>query len=379
MSEGHDKKNVSLAYVPELDGLRGIAIIAVMLFHFKIPFIEGGFLGVDIFFVLSGFLITSLFIQEFDKLGRVNLRFFYMRRVLRLGPALICMLLVFCLVGFVVLSKEKAIENSIDALISLVYLSNWTRAFMLHPPDFLGHTWSLSIEEQYYILWPVVLLVLLRTMRDRKYIVLIAALVGLISWLLRFYLAMCGAPVERLYNGLDTRADALMVGCVLGILISSGLVNENRRKLLLKWLMVIAPCSMVGVFSFFIFARWQDQEMYLFGFLIIELLTAALILDILVNRRSIIAKILSARWLIWVGSISYGLYLWHYPIYRMLFAMKFDELTIVWVGMLMTFSIATCSYYFLERPMLKLKKYYGFAVSNKSTRLNEISRGDHKM
>ncbi len=356
-----------LAYVPELDGLRGIAILAVMFFHAEIQFFEGGFIGVDIFFVLSGFLITSLLVQEFDCMGaRINLQHFYMRRVLRLGPSLICLLVVFCLISSLVLGKEMAIKNFIDAVISLVYLSNWARAFELHPPDFLGHTWSLSIEEQFYILWPVVLLTLLRIIKNRWYIVFASALVALFSWLLRLYLVMNDATVERVYNGLDTRADALMVGCTLGVLISSSLISENIKEYLSKYLIVIAPFSMICLLAFSIFSKWQDPRMYYLGFFVIELLTATLILDILVGKRSIVGKILAMKWLIWVGSVSYGLYLWHYPIFRTILALGFNHLTVILIGTILTLIVAACSYYFLERPILKFKKSFTYATFNKS-------------
>lgn len=347
-----------LTYIPKLDGLRGIAIIFVMLFHFEVPFFEGGFIGVDIFFVLSGFLITSLLIQEFDRIDHINLRYFYIRRVLRLAPSLVCLLIVFCFIGFIVLNREKAIENLIDAIISLIYLSNWARAFMLRSPDFLGHTWSLSTEEQFYILWPIVLLVLLRIIKDRRYIVFVSSFVALCAWCLRIYLTMEKTPLERLYNGLDTRADALMIGCALGVLISSGLIKESVKECLSKWLVVIAPFSMISLLAFAIFSRWQDPGMYFFGFLVVELLAVALILDCLIGKRNIIGKLLELKWLVWIGSISYGLYLWHYPICKILFIMRLDPVMIIGIGMIVTFIIATCSYYFLEKPILRLKNAF---------------------
>lgn len=361
------KKNYfKLIYVPELDGLRGVAIIFVMLFHFEVPLFEGGFIGVDIFFVLSGFLITSLLVQEFDRIGRINLQYFYIRRVLRLGPSLICLLVIFCLISFIVLDRKEAIDNLIDALISLVYFSNWARAFMLHPPDFLGHTWSLSIEEQFYILWPIALLMLLRIVNDRRYIIIISIFIALCSWCLRSYLVIDQAPVERLYNGLDTRADALMLGCALGVLISSRLMTENARRYLSKSLMIIAPCSMIGLLALAIFGRWQDPAMYFFGFFAVELFTVVLILDCLIDNQSIIRRFLKIKWLVWTGSISYGLYLWHYPIYRVLSALGFSPLSVVLIGISITFAIAACSYYLLEKPILKLKKGFFDTVPIKS-------------
>ena len=339
-----------LSYVPELDGLRGVAILVVMLFHANVSFLGGGFIGVDIFFVLSGFLITSLLIKEFEHTGSVSLKHFYMRRILRLGPALLLLLVVFCIVGFIFLGEEKAIANLVDALIALAYLSNWARAFDLHPPDFLGHTWSLSIEEQFYILWPIVLVTLLRINKNRWVVVFFAAVVALISWFLRILMAMNDVSVERLYNGLDTRADALMVGCVLGILTSSRLISERAKDILAQWLKYVALSFMICLLGFFVFSEWQDLRMYYFGFFAVELFAVTLIFDIMTNKKSVIGKILAMRWLVWVGSISYGLYLWHYPIFRTMIALGYNDWAVIFIGTFVTFVIATGSYYFLEDP-----------------------------
>lgn len=347
-----------LPYIPELDGLRGIAILDVMLFHSEVPFFKGGFIGVDIFFVLSGFLITSLLIQEYDRVGFINLKHFYMRRLLRLGPALLLLLVAFCTISFIFLSEEQAVANLVDALIALAYLSNWARAFDFYPPDFLGHTWSLSIEEQFYILWPIILLILLRVNRNRWHIFFFSVMVAFMSWLLRVCFTMSDVSVQRLYNGLDTRADALMVGCALGILISSGLVSGQVGGLLSKSIKYTAPVAILCFLGFSAFAEWQHGGMYYFGFVAVEFLAIILVLDILINKKSIIGKILAMRWLVWVGSISYGLYLWHYPIYRTMFALGFYRWTVVLAGTFVTFIIAAISFYFLERRVLKFRKSF---------------------
>lgn len=358
-------KFCSRSYVPQLDGLRGAAILSVIIFHAGAPFLRGGFVGVDVFFVLSGFLITSLLIKEFDTTKSISLKNFYVRRILRLGPALLLLLTVFCLLSVVLLSEEKAIRNLVDALISLVYLSNWARAFSIHPPDFLGHTWSLSIEEQFYITWPIILLLLLRRTTNRWHIVTFATFVALTSWFVRIHLAMNEASAERLYNGLDTRADTLMVGCTLGILLSPGLLKQSR-KTLSKWLVIAAPLSAITLLAFSILSNWRDLWMYHWGFFVVELLTSVLILDIYLNPRSIIGQLLSMRWLVWIGSISYGLYLWHYPIFRTMKAFGFDVLTVFTVGSITTFFVAACSYYLLERPFLKFKERFTHVTPNKS-------------
>jgi peptidoglycan/LPS O-acetylase OafA/YrhL len=336
-----------LGYVPALDGLRGAAIISVMIFHTGAcclkggaTYLNGGFIGVDIFFVLSGFLITTLLIQEFDGYGSVNLKNFYIRRALRLGPALVALLIVFCLVSFVALNKEDANSNYTDAIISLFYLSNWARAFSIHPPDYLGHTWSLSIEEQFYIFWPIILLTMLRVSKKRLHVVYFAAAIALLSWVLRVLLQMDSTPPVRIYNGLDTRVDTLMVGCTLGILFSSGLVSDNAKKILQKLLIVIAPVSVAILLAISMRGDWRDPRMYYLGFVVVELMTAVLVVDVLVNPQSIVRKFLSMKWLVWIGSISYGLYLWHYPIYRTMDDLGFHFWTIITVGSLVTFIVA---------------------------------------
>lgn len=365
-----------LGYVPELDGLRGAAILGVMVFHARAPFLKGGFIGVDIFFVLSGFLITTLLIQEFDGSGTVSLKNFYMRRVLRLGPALIALLIVFCLVSFAVLSEENANRNYVDAIISLAYLTNWARAFSIHPPDFLGHTWSLSIEEQFYVVWPIILLTMLRVSKKRHHVVVIAAAIALLSWIFRVYLSMNAATPERLYNGLDTRADTLMVGCTLGILLSSGLVSEKSKKILQKLLVVIAPISVAFLLAFSMLSKRLDPLMDYWGYVAVGLLTAALVLDILMTPQSIVRKFLAMRWLVWVGSISYGLYLWHFPIYKTMSALGFHGFAIITVGSLVTFMVAALSYYVVERPILKLKKRFIRATPHPSSMDSPQSQGN---
>jgi len=350
------RSSFSLGYSPPLDGLRGIAILSVMLFHADAPFLKGGFLGVDLFFVLSGFLITSLLVAEFDTYGTISLKDFYIRRILRLIPALMLLLLVFCLLSFLLLTSEKANRNYVDALISLAYVSNWARAFSMHPPDYLGHTWSLSIEEQFYILWPIVLLCLLRVSTRRFYIVLFAIATAIISWILRVSFLESGATLERLYNGLDTRADALMAGCAVGTALMSGLLTSKKPRKNLVLFNLTALVSFGVLCAFLIVGDWRATFLYQFGFIIIELLTVILIIDVLTNPKSIIRKFLEIKELVWVGSISYGLYLWHYPIFRIMFELNYGWSIVLIIGFPVTFAVAAASYFLMEKPILKLKK-----------------------
>jgi peptidoglycan/LPS O-acetylase OafA/YrhL len=345
----------SFSHVPSLDGLRGVAVLLVMFFHTNHPAFIGGFIGVDIFFVLSGFLITTLLIQEFDNTGAISFKNFYIRRLLRLAPALLLLLTVYCLFSALLLSKKDALRNIVDALIALFYLSNWARAFAIHVPDFLGHTWSLSIEEQFYIVWPITLLALLKATTARWYVFLCIVSIAVASCALRIYLAMHDVYLQRLYNGLDTRADTLMTGCALAAFLSNEHVMEFCKKHLSRWLEIIAPLAALGLAGFAHWSKWYEVDIYVWGFVAVEILVAIIILDIIVNKYSFLGAVLSTACLVRVGSISYGLYLWHFPIYKTMFSLGCNQLLITSLGTVVTFIVAAGSYYFLERPMLKLK------------------------
>jgi peptidoglycan/LPS O-acetylase OafA/YrhL len=209
-----DPRSSSPGYIPELDGMRGLAILAVMMFHTK-RFLLGGFIGVDIFFVLSGFLITTILVKEYDTTGHINFKHFYLRRILRLAPALILMLAVFSAFSILFLHAAELKRNLMQVLIVVCYATNWARALDFYPMGHISHTWSLSMEDQFYILWPIMLLCLLRFVKSRRSVVSIICFLALLSWALRVFLARNGASTPRLQVGLDTRADALLVGCAL--------------------------------------------------------------------------------------------------------------------------------------------------------------------
>ena len=285
-----------------------------------------------------------------------------MRRLLRLGPALILLLLLYALLSIFFLSKDIAQSNLIDTLISLFFMSNWARAFSFHPPDYLGHTWSLSVQEHFYILWPLTLLMLLRAFSNRWTVAFVAILFAMSSWLLRIYLFHSGSSFERLYNGSDTHADALMIGCILGIILSSELLKNKIQLVLSKWLTLLAPFSILCLIFMSVIMSLKNPQMYYWGFCAIEILTATLLLHLLINKNSVIHKLLSMRWIVWVGSISYSLYLWHYPIYRTMQQLNYSVIEVITYGTIVTLIISACSFYMLEKPILKIKRKYNYQV-----------------
>jgi peptidoglycan/LPS O-acetylase OafA/YrhL len=352
-----------LGYVPELDGVRGIAILFVIGNH--LPFrrfgslLPGGFAGVDIFFVLSGFLITTLLVQEFNRTGSISLRSFYIRRALRLGPALLAMLAIFCLLSFVLYDKAQAKGNCLNALIALSYASNWVRIFSKNQLGLLAHTWSLSAEEQFYLLWPLILLTLLRFGRKRSYVVLVATGIALLSWMVSIYLAFHLKAVPRLglhlCFGLDSRAEPLMLGCIIGVALSSGMLTESRTQILRKFLRVVAPASLLLLLGFAYFSYLVERGFFFVGFVILALLAGCLVLEATVSSGGVVKRILGMKWLVWVGSVSYGLYLWHWPILFGMHRFGYSAWTVLLVGLPLTFAAVVPSYYFLEQPMLRLK------------------------
>jgi peptidoglycan/LPS O-acetylase OafA/YrhL len=349
---------------PELNGLRGFAILAVMLYHADETFLKAGFIGVDFFFVVSGFLITALLVEEFDKTNRISLKQFYMRRVLRLAPALLAMLLVYSVACVFLFGFPKTYQYWEDALIVLFYSTNWARAFFIHGPYHLGHGWSLSVEEQFYALWPLLLYFLLRKVGVRWVVAascaaLALAALGWRNWLMQAASTRPQIYTDmRIYNGLDTRADALMVGCFLGILLTCGFIKPQFHGWAARFMMgsgVIALALMAALTDG---PTWNAPIMFHWLYFGIEVLTAVVILDCIVDPGSLVKRLLSFPPLVWIGSISYGLYLWHYPIYVMLKDKQFGPWQVLGLGMSITFVIATISFYALEQPFLNMKKRF---------------------
>jgi peptidoglycan/LPS O-acetylase OafA/YrhL len=215
-----------MTYNPSLDGIRGIAVILVILLHVQV-FIyhntpvfgwldfSGGFLGVDIFFVLSGFLITGLLIHEYQQTKSISLKNFYLRRVLRLIPALVLLLLVTILYAAIFLAQEVARQTIMVSGLAILYLTNWAFAFHWVPgSDLLGHLWSLSVEEQFYLLWPVALVVLFTLKLPRRMIIVATMAAIVFICLHRIDLLSEGAQLSRVYPASDVRAECFFVWCL---------------------------------------------------------------------------------------------------------------------------------------------------------------------
>lgn len=333
-----------LGRVTALDGLRGVAIITVMLFHFGVEHAAAGYLGVDIFFTLSGFLITALLAWEWERMGTISLRRFYGRRVLRLLPALLVVLLVW----------SRAVPLR-DELATLSYFGNWVMALDLWPMrmEKLGQTWSLSLEEQFYVLWPVLLIFLLRWRVPRAVLVAVPLALAAASVADRFVLTAVGASQLRIYYGSDTHADGLLLGAALGLLWVNGLRLSRLYQRL------IALGFIGGLVALLVQNQFPSQDpMGLLASTFVACGTAgAILLTADARPFAPLNLVLGFPPLVAVGRISYALYLWHIP-----FSIWIDQMhlsqplpEIVVAKLALSFTAATLSYVLIERPALRFK------------------------
>ncbi len=354
-----------LGYQPAFDGLRGIAVLAVMAYHTYTPLTRGGFIGVDVFFVLSGFLITTLLLQEWNQNGAINLKNFYARRALRLLPAVFTLSLVWLL--YISLFRPEHFTETFKAILFvLFYCANWAKAFgqgELGWRDSLGHTWSLSVEEQFYLLWPALLVALLRLRLERRWILSLLVTGIAASAVTRASLWASGSSAMRLFNGLDTRADALLIGCTVGLLATYNLLPQTRGFLLTIKGLAIGSALLLAYLVFR--ANWSAGYMYLSGFTVVAGAAAIILIELLGSPSKLVLLILEAPLLVWVGRLSYGLYLWHLPLYRITVpVVTHPEWT--WYERLglrfaVTFVVASLSFYLIEQPCLRLKHRFSAA------------------
>ncbi len=338
-------------YRPFLDGLRAVAVLGVLIYHLNRAWLPGGFLGVDIFFVLSGYLITMLLLTEHRETGRIHLPTFWSRRIRRLLPALLVLLVVMAVlidVGGDPLAMGQARG---DLLSTLFYFANWHfitsgqsyfAQFLAVSPD--RHTWSLAIEEQFYLFWPIVVAAVLTRFRMRT-LTTVAATVAIISalWMVRVF---DPADPSRAYYGTDARVFEILIGALLAIGLASRL--RGQLALLGRWLAPVGLLILLGAFALLT----DDNSFYYHGgAVLISLAAAALIAGL--EAGSAVDKLLARRPLVAVGLVSYGLYLWHFPI--IIFVNERLGPTSGWplalLATALTFGATVISYFVVEKPI----------------------------
>jgi peptidoglycan/LPS O-acetylase OafA/YrhL len=341
-----------LGYRPELDGLRGIAIILVLFAHaFDWP--KGSFIGVDMFFALSGFLITTLLLEEWRVHGSISLRHFYLRRYYRLFPALAVLTAIYVLYVLLFVNGDVGMRVR-GAGFGLTYTANWVQAFHWRFPDTeIGYLWTLGIEEQFYLLWPALLILLLNRglgLKGTKW-ALLGMIVAVVVW--RNFLISHGADSNRTYFGTDTRFDELLVGCLAGTLF----VSRRKEQAGSRWLMLATLGA--GLFlGYRVFKRnpwtfWTVRT----TLTLVAVATTVVIYTCVTGSFPLLKRTLSIKALVFVGAISYSLYLWHVPADVLLREVAgLTSWQLAASEFALTFAAACASYYLVERPFLKRRK-----------------------
>lgn len=286
-----------MQYIAALDGLRAVAVLLVMAFHAHAPLAGGGYIGVDIFFVLSGFLITNILLAEHARTSQINFKSFYLRRLLRLTPALFMMLFIYLI--FAPYAWPLYEDHLRDAFITAVYLSDYSRAIW-QIPDMLRHTWSLSVEMHFYLIWPLIIMLIYRKKVRNPLFIFMALYVVATAWRL---LSTGSESWPRIYYGFDTRISGFIMGAVVAVF-------AQTQKRLFVWPELAVAILSIAAIVFL--SHWEQVEVLQFGVVIVEIGTAVLILSILQQGR--FSELMSWPLLTYIGRLSYGLYLFHYPI-----------------------------------------------------------------
>lgn len=357
MGVARPQESWRLGYRPALDGFRGLAILLVMLSHARFPLsLGGGQTGVTMFFVLSGFLITSLLLLEHRDAGSISLPAFYVRRARRLLPALFVLIAAVGLLGL--LTDQKASKLALDSAAAAFYVANWV-LISIRDLDLLSHTWSLAIEEQFYLLWPPMLVLALALWGRARLLTIAGVLAGAatIPIALRVLLWTGEESRFRVAFGSDTRADAILLGCVVAILAVRGSLPRVSGGI--AW-GAAAALAVVAL------RPGGNDLLYPWGITVAALASAVVVAYLASAERT---PLLTHPWLVWTGRVSYGLYLWHYPI---MFGLRPVLAGVsIWVQLPLTFalSFAACwaSWRLVEWPFLRGSRAGRLRVAARTT------------
>lgn len=350
----------SLAYMPALDGLRAFAVLAVLAYHGDMPWARAGFLGVDVFFVISGYLITALLLSEHTRNGRISLRRFWGRRALRLLPGLLVMLGVVALV-VPVLAPDQNESLRGDLSAALTYVSNWWLIFQDRPyfeaigrPPVLQHLWSLAVEEQFYLLWPMVLAFGLRNpFRSPRRLVKWILLAVAASAVAMGLMYSPEADASRVYYGTDTRLGTILLGAALAFLWSPGHRTASPRWVgsFVRDLACLGSLGIIG----YLMVTWNEfvPQLYRGGFTGVALLTLVVV-AVASHPGALTKGLLGNPAMTWLGQRSYSIYLLHWPVFMLTrpdLDVSLNGLPLFALRIGITLCLAIASYGLVEKPV----------------------------
>ena len=340
-------------YIKEIDGLRALAVIMVLAYHLKMPFAKSGLLGVTVFFVISGYLITGILINEIEESGGVDLKNFWLRRIRRLLPAVLSMAVVMIFVSAVV--NRVVFTKGCNDLLSAVFgYNNWWQIFRkvsyfenAGAPSPFTHCWSLAIETQFYLIYPILLILLSKARNRGKVFAAVTAVLAMISVVLMGVLYSPDGDPSRVYYGTDTRAFSLLIGALAAIQKEYHIIKVKLRG---KLWAVIGSISVLILIGMMMLISSYSSFLYYGGQAIVSVLAAFVVYAVTVSR-SLLNIILDSSILKWIGDRSYSIYLWHYPIIVLMSGGKRAAWWIVILEVVLSVGFAELSYRFIETPV----------------------------
>lgn len=370
LKKGH-QRGKKMRYMPGLDGLRAIAVIGIIIYHLNKKWLTGGFLGVDTFFVISGYLITSLLLKEYEETGIINLKNFWIRRIKRLLPAVLALLIIVGL-ATLIFEPDNIVRVKHDIVTAIFYVSNWWfiakdvnyfEQFSFMP---LKHLWSLAIEEQFYLFFPAILILLLLTIKKYRNVALLFWIISLVSLLLMVIISQPHMNHSRVYFGTDTRLQTLLLGVLLAFMWPPFKLKAQPPKTLRA---TIDTAGIVGlIFLFVLFFTVKDESDWIYngGFYLISTMTLLIIASV-VHPATLVSKVLGNPVLVYIGKRSYSLYLWHFAVISFIHSHYIDGQIPFYVylfDIILTIALAELSYRYVETPFRK-QGFKAFAINKR--------------
>ena len=359
-----ERKQAPKRYIPAIDGLRAFAVFAVILYHMGIPWAKGGLLGVTVFFVISGYLITGLLTAEWESTRTINLPQFWLRRVRRLFPAIVTVIVVMAAV-FTFASPLLLTKMRPDIIPGLFWFENWWYIFRdlsyfeaAGAPSPLTHFWSLAIEEQFYLVWPILLLGAFKAGAKKKNVRRACLVLAVISAVAMAVMYDPAGDPSRVYYGTDTRAFSLLIGAWLSFAWPGAQLTDKGTRNVpatsVRALDAAGVVAFLGIVAMCVFVSGYAHFMY-YGGLVLCSVLSAVVIAVLAHPRSMFARVAASKPLVWIGQRSYGMYLWHFPIIE-LFEPRNATMLPWWIHLVeiaLVIVISHLSYQYIETPIRK--------------------------